>query len=142
MVTNPRHRGLPYCMRMPTPCLLFIMSAACRSWPPPWHSWQNSHRTLFDKTQWRPHMEMHGSRLLSLKQELVWQALNDPDVLKLCVPGCESIEATGENAYKLVSQIKIGPVSRSEEHTSELQSLMRISYAVFCLKKKNKYKYN
>src|SRR3546814_1620877 len=31
--------------------------------------------------------------------------------------------------------------SRSEEHTSELQSLMRISYAVFCLKKKNKYQY-
>src|SRR3546814_2566175 len=30
-------------------------------------------------------------------------------------------------------------VGRSEEHTSELQSLMRISYAVFCLKKKNKY---
>src|SRR3546814_2888485 len=30
------------------------------------------------------------------------------------------------------------PVQRSEEHTSELQSLMRISYAVFCLKKKNK----
>src|SRR3546814_4832099 len=32
--------------------------------------------------------------------------------------------------------------SRSEEHTSELQSLMRISYAVFCLKKKNKLDYN
>src|SRR3546814_5742402 len=31
---------------------------------------------------------------------------------------------------------------RSEEHTSELQSLMRISYAVFCLKKKKKNKYN
>src|SRR3546814_2593807 len=31
------------------------------------------------------------------------------------------------------------PVARSEEHTSELQSLMRISYAVFCLKKKKKY---
>src|SRR3546814_7250072 len=31
------------------------------------------------------------------------------------------------------------PRTRSEEHTSELQSLMRISYAVFCLKKKNKY---
>src|SRR3546814_8576785 len=30
-------------------------------------------------------------------------------------------------------------ISRSEEHTSELQSLMRISYAVFCLKKKNRY---
>src|SRR3546814_3345644 len=33
-------------------------------------------------------------------------------------------------------------VVRSEEHTSELQSLMRISYAVFCLKKKNKQTYN
>src|SRR3546814_6105313 len=32
------------------------------------------------------------------------------------------------------------PKKRSEEHTSELQSLMRISYAVFCLKKKKKYK--
>src|SRR3546814_10039078 len=31
----------------------------------------------------------------------------------------------------------VGAVARSEEHTSELQSLMRISYAVFCLKKKN-----
>src|SRR3546814_4748078 len=31
------------------------------------------------------------------------------------------------------------PIARSEEHTSELQSLMRISYAVFCLKKKNNY---
>src|SRR3546814_8650306 len=35
-----------------------------------------------------------------------------------------------------------GKPSRSEEHTSELQSLMRISYAVFCLKKKNNNKYN
>src|SRR3546814_6220653 len=33
---------------------------------------------------------------------------------------------------------KLGDVERSEEHTSELQSLMRISYAVFCLKKKQK----
>src|SRR3546814_7551476 len=33
-------------------------------------------------------------------------------------------------------------VLRSEEHTSELQSLMRISYAVFCLKKKNKHTHN
>src|SRR3546814_1253666 len=35
-----------------------------------------------------------------------------------------------------------GDVERSEEHTSELQSLMRISYAVFCLKKKNKRRRN
>src|SRR3546814_2518201 len=37
-----------------------------------------------------------------------------------------------------LGQEQIQPADRSEEHTSELQSLMRISYAVFCLKKKNK----
>src|SRR3546814_1061897 len=39
---------------------------------------------------------------------------------------------------KLIPLFVLGAVLRSEEHTSELQSLMRISYAVFCLKKKNK----
>src|SRR3546814_8203162 len=39
-----------------------------------------------------------------------------------------------------MASISSRPASRSEEHTSELQSLMRISYAVFCLKKKNKTK--
>src|SRR3546814_9983028 len=37
-----------------------------------------------------------------------------------------------------LQQFELEPHRRSEEHTSELQSLMRISYAVFCLKKKNK----
>src|SRR3546814_3342724 len=41
-------------------------------------------------------------------------------------------------ARKLGVPLLIGSCGRSEEHTSELQSLMRISYAVFCLKKKNK----
>src|SRR3546814_9787946 len=45
------------------------------------------------------------------------------------VPEC--VRLTAENIRK---------IDRSEEHTSELQSLMRISYAVFCLKKKNKQK--
>src|SRR3546814_2640841 len=43
----------------------------------------------------------------------------------------------------LVEQVALGDQHhRSEEHTSELQSLMRISYAVFCLKKKTKVKHN
>src|SRR3546814_4816550 len=37
----------------------------------------------------------------------------------------------------MMSMSSAAPIARSEEHTSELQSLMRISYAVFCLKKKN-----
>src|SRR3546814_3946673 len=40
----------------------------------------------------------------------------------------------------LESALRMRPDRRSEEHTSELQSLMRISYAVFCLKKKNTHK--
>src|SRR3546814_10426853 len=39
-------------------------------------------------------------------------------------------------ACRLLGEIAVSEVGRSEEHTSELQSLMRISYAVFCLKKK------
>src|SRR3546814_3011670 len=42
---------------------------------------------------------------------------------------------------ELARQLDLPSVARSEEHTSELQSLMRISYAVFCLKKKKPYQY-
>src|SRR3546814_2181999 len=46
------------------------------------------------------------------------------------------------HAFVLTGVRGVGKTTRSEEHTSELQSLMRISYAVFCLKKKNKHKQN
>src|SRR3546814_7809048 len=42
----------------------------------------------------------------------------------------------------MIALAEMSDAERSEEHTSELQSLMRISYAVFCLKKKNKQKQN
>src|SRR3546814_8780745 len=52
----------------------------------------------------------------------------------------ERIEfANGVTALVSNNKVEPGKVRRSEEHTSELQSLMRISYAVFCLKKKTKY---
>ena len=56
-------------------------------------------------------MDMQGSRQLAVTQQQAWDALNDPEVLKACIPGCDSIEATGENAYALVNAIKVGPVS-------------------------------
>ena len=56
-------------------------------------------------------MDMQGSRPLAVTQQQAWDALNDPEVLKACIPGCESIEATGENAYALVNAIKVGPVA-------------------------------
>src|SRR3546814_2498170 len=52
--------------------------------------------------------------------------------------------STGGSVMQSIVQTLVGigggPDKRSEEHTSELQSLMRISYAVFCLKKKKKIK--
>src|SRR3546814_4994744 len=52
--------------------------------------------------------------------------------------GYEWKETRSKSHY--VAPIKVGVLRRSEEHTSELQSLMRISYAVFCLKKKTTHR--
>jgi carbon monoxide dehydrogenase subunit G len=41
----------------------------------------------------------------------VWAALNDPDTLKACLPGCESIVPDGPGAYRIVMAAKVGPVS-------------------------------
>lgn len=56
-------------------------------------------------------MDMQGSRQLAVTQQQAWDALNDADVLKACIPGCEKIEATGENQYAVTNAIKIGPVA-------------------------------
>lgn len=56
-------------------------------------------------------MEMTGEQLIPLPQETTWKALNDPAVLKDCIPGCESIERVTDNEYDVVLTAKVGPVS-------------------------------
>jgi carbon monoxide dehydrogenase subunit G len=56
-------------------------------------------------------MEMSGEQLISAPQNAVWEALNDPQMLKACVPGCESIERTGENEFQVLMVARVGPVS-------------------------------
>jgi hypothetical protein len=56
-------------------------------------------------------MDMQGSRHLAVTQQQAWDALNDPGVLKTCVPGCEKLEATGDNQYAVTVAVKIGPVA-------------------------------
>lgn len=56
-------------------------------------------------------MDMQASRSLAVTQQQAWDALNDPQVLKRCIPGCDKIEATGENQYTVGVAVKIGPVS-------------------------------
>jgi carbon monoxide dehydrogenase subunit G len=41
----------------------------------------------------------------------VWAKLNDPDVLRACIPGCQSLETTGDNGFAAVAKVKVGPVS-------------------------------
>jgi len=56
-------------------------------------------------------MEMLGNRRLGITQQQAWEALNDPETLKKCIPGCDKFELTGDNQYAVALALKIGPVS-------------------------------
>jgi hypothetical protein len=56
-------------------------------------------------------MEMNGEERIAAPREKVWAALNDPEVLKQCIPGCETLDMTGDNTMAATVKLKIGPVS-------------------------------
>ena len=56
-------------------------------------------------------MDMTGERLIPAPRETVWAALNDPDVLKASIPGCESIEKLSDTELKAIASLKIGPIN-------------------------------
>jgi carbon monoxide dehydrogenase subunit G len=56
-------------------------------------------------------MELKGERLIAAPLATTWAALNDPDTLKACIAGCESLERTGPDSFAAVVALKIGPVS-------------------------------
>ena len=55
-------------------------------------------------------MTMTGEYQLPASQQAVWEKLNDPAVLKACIPGCQELNKTGDNGFQAVATIKIGPV--------------------------------
>ncbi len=55
-------------------------------------------------------MEMSGEQHIPLPQQRVWEALNDPEILKACIPGCESIDRVSDHEYKVAMTAAIGPV--------------------------------
>jgi len=55
-------------------------------------------------------MKMQGEELIAAPRERVWEALNDPDVLKQCIPGCQSLEKEADDRLKATVAIKIGPI--------------------------------
>lgn len=56
-------------------------------------------------------MDMTGERRIPAPREVVWNKLNDPEVLKASIPGCESLERVSENEMKATASVKIGPIS-------------------------------
>ena len=68
-------------------------------------------------------LTMTGEVDLAAPQQVVWEKLNDPDVLKACIPGCESLEKTAENELQAVAKIKIGPVSATFRGKVELTDI-------------------
>jgi carbon monoxide dehydrogenase subunit G len=68
-------------------------------------------------------MTMTGDVSLPADRPKVWALLNDPEVLKECIPGCESLEKTGDNGFAAVVKTKIGPVSATFRGKVELSDL-------------------
>ena len=55
-------------------------------------------------------MDMTGEQRINASREEVWNALNDPQVLARCIPGCETMEKTSDNEFTATVTLKVGPV--------------------------------
>ncbi len=56
-------------------------------------------------------MTMKGEVTLPADKPTVWAALNDPEVLKNCIPGCQTLDRTSDTQFVALAKMKIGPVS-------------------------------
>lgn len=68
-------------------------------------------------------MEMNQTQRLPVPKQVAWEALNDTALLKQCIPGCESIEPDGDNAYLLALTAAIGPVKARFKGRMALQDI-------------------
>jgi carbon monoxide dehydrogenase subunit G len=55
-------------------------------------------------------MTMQGEVTLPAERERVWAALNDPEVLKVCIPGCQELEKVSDTEFAAVAKLAVGPV--------------------------------
>jgi carbon monoxide dehydrogenase subunit G len=56
-------------------------------------------------------MDMTGERRIAAPRQIVWEALNDPAVLKASIPGCESLEKLSDTEMKATAAVRIGPIA-------------------------------
>lgn len=55
-------------------------------------------------------MQMSGEQTIAADRNTVWAGLNDPELLRQCIPGCESVTAAADNEYAVVMTAAVGPV--------------------------------
>jgi carbon monoxide dehydrogenase subunit G len=55
-------------------------------------------------------MEMSGEQRIAAPRQRVWEALNDPEVLRQCIPGCQSLDKEADDRFNAVAEVKIGPI--------------------------------
>src|SRR6201990_556194 len=58
-------------------------------------------------------MQMNDSQRIPASKQKVWEALNNPDILKRCIPGCQSLEMTAPNEMTATVVLRVGPVKAS-----------------------------
>lgn len=68
-------------------------------------------------------MDMTGERRISAPRHVVWDALNDPEVLKASIPGCQALERLSDTAMKATAAVKIGPISARFSGNVQLSDL-------------------
>ena len=70
-------------------------------------------------------MKLTGSYKLNVKKEIVWQALNNPDILKQCIPGCESFEKESDTIFSATATNQIGPMNATFSGSVTLSNIKK-----------------
>ena len=68
-------------------------------------------------------MKLEGLYKLNVKKEIVWQALNDSDILKQCIPGCKSFEKESDTIFNATATNQIGPMNATFSGTVKLSNI-------------------
>lgn len=72
-------------------------------------------------------MNLQGERRIAAAPATTWAALNDPETLKACIPGCESLERVADDEYLATLALRIGPVNARFKGRLKLQDIVPIS---------------
>jgi uncharacterized protein len=68
-------------------------------------------------------MQMSGDYTLAASPDAVWRALNDPDILRRCIPGCQALEKLSDTEFKATVGMKIGPLQATFNGQVQLSDL-------------------